>query len=508
MSGPGGINPAIVSSPQNTPTWAKGVNPEVLEEKQEVSIFHRLDSNKDNTIDKNESHDTIFSKMQTGANTETINISSGSGITFKSLYEAAMQKFQDIQYESNYDSAKGVNSVENKLASQANQFNMDAGKAYTQALQQRNNEAKGELSADKSTLEYKDAAGETFRTENVTVETKDGTTFYKNSAGKTIYYESDDGSQNTSMYNSDGNLISSSTRDSGGNVTDSASYTYNEQGQRTSRTYTSQGQTFTSEFTYNPNGTMASEIVKDADGNVVETTLYDKNGQEVSYDAVISDETSTTHIEQEFNKKGNLKSSTHSVSMNDGSASSISTETFRKNGTLKTRDTYFNTTDPNALNTSFNTHSTFRRGGELKYETIQTRGNDGTATTSKTKFRGDGETRKWTQTGVYNGDGTTTAFRENFNIDDEIRSGKTTIRDKNGKVIDKNKLIVFDNNNYKVPQGYTAVKGFDNHYSNSKGEVFVFVKGDNNKPTPVRDHSTTARMHEARLKREIEAEQE
>lgn len=503
MPGPGGINPTLSPNPTQAPL-SKGVDPNLVEGKEQTqqpnSVFHALDNSpQDGVVNKAEAKDTIFSQIQTGTHTETLNVSSGS-FSFKSLFETAAQKFQDIQYETTQE---GVKSVDTQITSQVQKFNTDAAALYNQYVQQRNNEAKGELSDDKKTLEYKDAAGQTFRSEKVDIKTTDEGTFYKDSNGKTLYFEDAEGSQTTSMYNSDGKITSSSTRNDKGEVTDSATYTYNDKGQRTSRTYTSNGQTLTSEYTYNNNGTIASEIVKDADGNVLETTKFDKNGKEVSYNASINDGTSTTDIKQEFNKKGNLTTSTHDVSMNDNSASSKSTETFRNNGNLKTRFTQYNTNDPNALNKTYNTQSSYRRGGELKYETVETKGNDGTSTTSKTKFRGSGETRNWNKTEVHNGR-TNTTFKTNFNMDNEISGAKVTEKNKN--TTNKGKIITFDNDKNKAPQGYTAVKGFENHYSNSKGEVFVFVEGDNGKPKPIRDHSSTARLHEARLKRELNSE--
>lgn len=522
MPGINGMNPELnTTAPIESPK-PKGVDPnleangntqQTQETNQPTSVFHQLDSNTNKAVEFDEAKSSIFNQMNTGAQTEVINIKEGS-FSFKDLFEKATEKFKDVNYEATNE---GVAKVDSEISAQVSQFNSDASALYEKYIQQRNVEAKVELSADKKSLEYKDASGNTFKTEKVTVEkSDDGNTIYRDSNGKMIYTENDsDHSTNTMIRDTNGNLLTATTRDNDGNITSTSTNTYNDKGQRTSRTYTSNGETLTSNYTYNQNGTLASEIVTNENGEVVEERKFDKNGDEISYKSTISSENGTTNINQTFNK-GKLKTNSRDFSSNDGSVNGTYTEEYRSNGNLKrsTNNIEINNLDdynkkygtengPATLDTHFSRISDYRRGGELKYETTSAIGTDGSMETTRTKYRGSG-TRKWTQSGIRNPDSNITAFRENFDVDNDVKSGSVTFRDNNGKKLDKNKLIVFDNDKNKVPQGYTAVKGYQNHYSNAKGEIFTFVEGDNGKPKPVRDHSSMARLHEARLKRELE----
>lgn len=523
MPGINGMNPDLNTTAPIENTKPKGVNPDLETEgstqqtqgtEQPTSVFHQLDSNTNKSVEYNEAKSSIFNQMNAGAQTEVINIKEGS-FSFKTLFEKATEAFKDVNYEATNE---GVAKVDSEISAQISQFNSDASALYEKHMQQRNTEAKGELSADKTSLEYKDAKGITFKTEKVTVEkSNDGNTIYRDSNGKMIYTENDsDHSTNTIIRDTNGNVLTSTSRDDAGNITSTSTNTYNDKGQRTSRTYTTNGETLTSKYTYNQNGTLASEIVTNSKGEVIETTIYDKKGELKSSELKINSDTGSTTINQTFHK-GKLKTNNKSVSLNDNSATGTYSETYRNNGKLKERtqnvdiknlDTfnakYGSENEPATLNTNFSNVSKFRRSGTLKYETTSTIGTDNTSGTTETKFRGSGITKKWIKSGVRNPDSSITAFKENFNMDNNVKSGSVTFRDNTGKKLDKNKLIVFDNNKTKVPQGYTAVKGYQNHYSNAKGEIFTFVEGENGKPKAVRDRTSMARLHEARLKRELE----
>lgn len=520
MPGIHGMNPELNTTAPIESSKPKGINPDLeangntqqtQETNQPTSVFHQLDGNTNKAVEYNEAKSSIFNQMNTGAQTEVINIKEGS-FSFKTLFEKATEKFKDVNYEATNE---GVAKVDSEISAQISQFNSDASALYEKHIQQRNAEAKGELSADKTSLEYKDAKGITFKTEKVTVEkSNDGDTIYRDSNGKMIYTENDsDHSTNTMIRDTNGNLLTTTSRDNAGNITSTATNTYNDKGQKTSRTYTANGETHTTTYTYNKNGTLASEVVTNSKGEVIETTIYDKKGELKSSEFKIDSDTSSTTINQTFHK-GNLKTNTQNVTLNDGSAHGTTTSEFRNNGKLKSHtesvrinnledyNSHFSNPELKTTDTLHTTQSTYRRNGSLKYENSTTWNND-SSEVSRTKFRGDGITRKWSNTQIKEFN-TNTTIKEKFNMDNDVKSGSVTTRDNNGKKLDKNKLIVFDNDKNKVPQGYTAVKGYQNHYSNAKGEIFTFVEGDNGKPKPVRDHSSMARLHEARLKRELE----
>lgn len=505
MPGINGMDPSLMPSQTETIKAPKGADPSLYEgvqkggqTEQPTSIFHSLDNQpQDGKVDYNEAKNSIFSHINSAGREATINVSSGSH-SFKSMFTSLAEKFQGVQYET---TEAGVKTVDEQISSAARDFNAQVTQMYDQYVQQRNSEATPELSADKTSLEYKDAAGITFRTEKVTVDTtSEGLTMYRDSNGKMIYAEdTENNSTTTTVRDNNGNVLTSTTRDAEGNVTQSSSNTYNESGQQTSRTYTSNGETFTAEYTYHENGQRATETVKDANGNVVEQVKYDEKGNETSLE-IKTDEV-TINQTTTYNKKGDVKSFTRTDSTNDGQAASTTQENYDKKGNLRQRQTSFATNDENAEYTRYNTNTEYRKNGTVKKENTTATSRDGEQISVTNKFKKDGSNR-FTRIGATGADGTN--FEEkgkDWRIKAENSSAKPSVEQtkQTEETQETQEPKPFDFKG-KTPSGYTQIKGYPDHYYDGNGRVYTFTANEEGKPIAKRELSAHARMYEARFK--------
>ena len=488
MPGINGMDPSLMPSQVETTKAPKGADPSLYEgvqnggqAEQPVSVFHSLDNQQqDGKVDYNEAKGSIFSHLNSAGREGTINISSGSH-SFKSMFTKVAEKFEGVEYET---TDAGVKTVDAKISSAAENINQYVTQMYDQYLAQRDQEATTEIIKQEGQLDtkvYRDAAGKIFKSETV-----EGTTI--------------------NQFNDDNKLLTSKTTNQEGQVTNSSSNTYNENGQQTSRTYMSNGQTFTAEYTYHANGEMATETVKDEYGNVVEKAEYDEKGNETSL-MFMTDEV-TVNQNTDYDKKGNVKSFVRTDATNDGQASYTSQENYDKKGNLRYHQTSFATNDKNAEYTNYNTSTEYRKNGSVKKENTTATSQEGEQFSITNKFKKDGSNR-FTRIGMTDANGVN--FEEkgrDWRIKAESPSAKPSVEQteqaEETEQTKEQKPFDFKGKN---PPGYTKIKGYPDHYYDGNGRVYTFTANEEGKPIAKRELSAHARMYEARFKMAKEQEE-
>lgn len=381
---------------------------EAHEERQPepVSIFNALDTDQNKSVNLAEAKSKVMQGMQAGSNNGVLNVSNGS-FSFKSLFETAMQKFNNISYEATEQGAAGVDA---QIDSQVTSFNQSAEQLYNQYLEQRTNEAKSTSQIEDGKLVYRDAAGQIFETLDL-------------STAELAKYG----------YDENGNLLSADHMNTNGETVYETDYTYNDKNQLTSQTVTTNGNTATTSYQYNDAGQVTKESTVDTNGGTYEVnTNYDKKGRRTSEEISMSFGGTRTTLTTNYDKKGRIRETENTTT--DATGTSTKTETYRKDGSRSTVRENASITDANTGTTTTTSFSTdYRRNGTVdeKSETRTETNTDGSSISStiSTDYRRNGNKGEETSSvTITNPDGskssstTVTDFRRNGSVDDETKT--------------------------------------------------------------------------------------